>query len=96
MFKIKLMGLNELGSNEIKKYYEPNINKHGESAVLEKTNVGENPLKIKTKIVKREPNDETNIGVYDCCLYIPDLMGNGPKLSLQLKYFNYEIETYSL
>lgn len=96
IFKIKLVGLNEFGVNEIEQYYKPNIEKYGRSAIMPESSVGYNPLNFKTKTLKREPNPETHIGSYDCCLYNPDLIGNGPKFSLQLKHFNYEIETFSL
>ena len=95
-FKIKLNGLNQFGSDEIKKYYKPNIEKYGEKAILVDSNVGENPLNFKTKTIKRKPNDETYIGSYGCCLHVPDLIGNGPEFSLQLKHFNYEVETFEL
>ena len=94
-FKIKLKGLNQFGVDTIKEYYKPNIEKYGESAILVDVNVGLNPLKSKSKTLKREPNSKTYIGSYDCCLYMPNLVGHGPKLSLQLKHFNYEVETFS-
>lgn len=96
IFKIKLKGLNQFGVDTIKEYYKPNIEKYGESAVLVDVNVGLSPLKVKSKTVKREPNSETHIGSYDCTLHVSNLIGYGPKLSLQLKHFNYEVETFSL
>jgi len=95
IFKIKLKGLNQFGVDTIKEYYKPNIEKYGEGAILVDVNVGLSPLKSKSKTVKREPNSETHIGSYDCCLYMPNLVRHGPKLSLQLKHFNYEVETFS-
>lgn len=96
IFKVKLKGLNKFGVDEIRKYYLPNINKWGENAILENVNVGSNPLKTKVKTIKRSPNSETNVGDYDCCLYVSNSIGYGPKLTLQLKHFDYEVETYSL
>jgi hypothetical protein len=95
-FKVKLLGLNQCGVDEIKKYYQPNIEKYGEGAILVDVNVGSNPLNFKSKTMKREPNSETHIGSYDCCLYMPNLVRHGPKLSLQLKHFNYEVNIFSL
>ena len=79
---------------KLKKYYQPNIEKYGESAIL--VDVGANPLNFKSKTMKRQPNSETYVGSYDCCLYVCDLIGYGPKLSLQLKHFNYEVNEFSL
>ena len=96
VFKIKLIGLNEFGASEIENYYKPNIEKYGRRAILFTANVGDNPFRFRTKTTKIKPNDETYIGSYDCHLYNPDLIGYGPKFSLQLKHFNYEVETFSL
>jgi hypothetical protein len=96
VFKVKLKGLNKFGVDEIIKYYQPNIEIYGERAILENVKVGLNPLKVKTKTMKNQPTNETNVGVYDCFLYVPNLIGYGPKLSLQLKHFNYEVEIFTL
>lgn len=96
VFKVKLIGLNQFGFDEIKKYYKPNIERYGERAILTGINVGVNPFSFRTKTMKQEPNNETYIGSYDCCLYVPDLIGYGPKFSLQLKHFDYEVETFEL
>lgn len=97
VFKVKLIGLNQFGFDEIKKYYKPNIEKFGEKSILTGINVGVNPFRFRTKTVKQEPNSETYIGSYHCYLYVPNFISNnGPEFLFQLKHFDYEVETFEL